>query len=73
MFMLPRLEFRQFGDNIKDWLPFWSPFEQIHNKEEDIAPEDKFQYLVQAKFSGSHAREIAESFPPIDAKLSKSY
>ncbi|GFY03942.1 integrase catalytic domain-containing protein [Trichonephila clavipes] len=65
-FTLPRLKLRQFGDNIKDWLPFWSQFEQIH-KDEDIAPEDKFRYLVQATVSSSRAREIVGSFPPTGA------
>ncbi|GFV91142.1 uncharacterized protein TNCV_896631 [Trichonephila clavipes] len=68
---MPRLEFRQFGDNIKDWLPFWSQFEQIH-KDENIAPEDKFQYLVQLTFSGSRAREIVEISPPIGANYQKA-
>ncbi|GFX62257.1 integrase catalytic domain-containing protein [Trichonephila clavipes] len=58
-FTLPRLELRQFSDNSKVWLPFWSQFEQIH-KDEDITPEDKFQYLVQATVTGSHARQIVE-------------
>ncbi|XP_035220082.1 uncharacterized protein LOC118193149 [Stegodyphus dumicola] len=70
-FTLPRLEFRQFGDGIKDWLPFWSQFEQIH-KDNDIAPEDKFQYLIQATVSGSRAREVVESFPPIGANYEKA-
>lgn len=70
-FTLPRLEFRQFGDDIKDWLPFWSQFEQIH-KDEDIAPEDKFQYLIQATVSGSRAREVVESFPPNGANYVKA-
>lgn len=25
-FKLPKLEFRKFGGDIKDWLPFWSQF-----------------------------------------------
>ncbi|GFY33686.1 DUF1758 domain-containing protein [Trichonephila clavipes] len=70
-FTFPKLEFRQFGDSIKDWLPFWSQFEQIH-KDEDIAPEDKFQYLIQATVSGSRARKIVESFPPTGANYQKA-
>ncbi|GFW71992.1 uncharacterized protein TNCV_4788801 [Trichonephila clavipes] len=53
------------------WLPFWSQFEQVH-KDEDIAPEDKFQHLVQATVSGSRAREIVESFPPTGANYQKA-
>ncbi|GFT12750.1 DUF1758 domain-containing protein [Trichonephila clavipes] len=35
-FHLPKLEFRKFSGNIKDWLPFWSQFEHIH-KDGDMA------------------------------------
>ncbi|GFU51507.1 uncharacterized protein TNCV_81451 [Trichonephila clavipes] len=70
-FTLPRLEFRQFGDNIKDWFPFCSQFEQIY-KDEDIAPEHKFQCLVQATVSGSRAREIVKSFLPTGANYQKA-
>ncbi|GBO38662.1 hypothetical protein AVEN_166485-1, partial [Araneus ventricosus] len=62
-FTLPKLQFRQFGDDLKDWLPFWSQFEHV-DKDDDIAPENKFQYLVQATVVGSRAREVVESFPP---------
>ncbi|GBM51635.1 hypothetical protein AVEN_43266-1 [Araneus ventricosus] len=54
-FTLPKLQFRQFGDDLKDWLPFWSQFEHI-DKDDDIAPESKFQYLVQATVVGSRPR-----------------
>ncbi|GBN96939.1 hypothetical protein AVEN_232744-1 [Araneus ventricosus] len=62
-FTLPKLQFRQFDDDLKDWLPFWSQFEHI-DKDDDIAPENKFQYLVEATVVGSRAREVVESFPP---------
>ncbi|KAG8182310.1 hypothetical protein JTE90_013914 [Oedothorax gibbosus] len=70
-FTLPKLEFRRFGDDIKEWLPFWSQFERI-DKDEDIANEDKFQYLIQATIPGSRAREVVESFPPTSANYSKA-
>ncbi|GBM84623.1 hypothetical protein AVEN_226657-1 [Araneus ventricosus] len=70
-FHLPKLEFCQFSGNVKDWLPFWSQFEHIH-KDADIAPENKFQYLVQATVSGSRAREVVESFPPTGANYGKA-
>ncbi|GBN21972.1 hypothetical protein AVEN_107041-1 [Araneus ventricosus] len=56
-FHLPKLEFCQFSGYVKDWLPFWSQFEHIH-KDADIAPENKFQYLLQATVSGYRAREL---------------
>ncbi|GIY52392.1 endonuclease [Caerostris extrusa] len=62
-YTLPKLQFRQFGEDLKDWLPFWSQFQYI-DKDEEIAPEDKFQYLLQVTIVGSRAREVVESFPP---------
>ena len=62
-FKLPKLEWNKYSGEIKDWLGFWDQFKKIH-EDEDIASEDKFQYLVQATVKGSRAREIVESFPP---------
>jgi len=59
---LAKLEFRKFGGDLKDWLPFWSQFHKI-DQDEEISPDDKFQYLVQAAVVGTRAREIVESFP----------
>ncbi|XP_055947102.1 uncharacterized protein LOC129980746 [Argiope bruennichi] len=70
-FNLLKLEFRQFNGDIKDWLQFWSQFQHIHNDDE-IAPENKFQYLVQATVNGSRAREVVESFPATAANYAKA-
>ncbi|GFT31419.1 putative RNA-directed DNA polymerase from transposon BS [Trichonephila clavipes] len=70
-FNLPKLEFRQFSGDIKDWLQFWSQFQYIHDDDE-IAPENKFQYLVQATVNGSRAREVVESFPATAANYAKA-
>nr|XP_042908443.1 uncharacterized protein LOC107452148 [Parasteatoda tepidariorum] len=70
-FTLPKLGFRQFGDDVKEWLPFWSQFQHIDN-DADIALEDKFQYLIQATVMGSRAREIVESFPPTGENYTKA-
>ncbi|GBN01823.1 hypothetical protein AVEN_204961-1 [Araneus ventricosus] len=70
-FTLPKLQFRQFGDDLKDWLPFWSQFEHI-DKDNDIASENKFQYLVHATVNGSRAREVVESFPPTEENYTKA-
>ncbi|GBM68037.1 hypothetical protein AVEN_75877-1 [Araneus ventricosus] len=70
-FTLPKLQFQQFGDDLKDWLPFWSQFEHT-DKDDDIAPENKFQYLVQATVIGSRAREVVESFPPTGENYAKA-
>ncbi|GFT83619.1 integrase catalytic domain-containing protein [Trichonephila clavipes] len=50
-FNLPKLEFRQFSGGIINWLQFWSQFQHIYDDDE-IVPEDKFQYLVQATVNG---------------------
>ncbi|XP_071035173.1 uncharacterized protein [Parasteatoda tepidariorum] len=68
-FNLPKLELRQFSGDLKDWLPFWGQFEQINN-DTDIAPENKFQYLIQATTVGF--REVVESFPPTAANYTKA-
>ena len=62
-FKLPKLEFRKFGGDLKDWLPFGASSSKI-DLDEEISPDDKFQYLVQATVAGTRAREIVESFPP---------
>ncbi|GIX84445.1 endonuclease [Caerostris darwini] len=64
-------ELEQFGDDLKDWIPFWSQFQHI-DKDEEIAPEDKFQYLIQATIVGSSAREVVESFPPTGSNYRKA-
>src|SRR5436190_4858357 len=48
-FKLPTLEFKKFGGEIKDWLPFWGQFKKIH-EDPDIDSDDKYQYLIQATF-----------------------
>ncbi|GFX64359.1 uncharacterized protein TNCV_1413421 [Trichonephila clavipes] len=64
-------EFRQFSGGVKDWIQFWSQFQHIHDDDE-IAPENKFQYLVQATVNGSRAREVVESFPATAANYAKA-
>ncbi|XP_044751642.1 uncharacterized protein LOC123311641 [Coccinella septempunctata] len=59
---IPKLQFRQFGGETKDWLGFWNQFSRI-DEDSDIEEEDKLQYLVQATTPGSRARQIVESYP----------
>ncbi|GFX95264.1 integrase catalytic domain-containing protein [Trichonephila clavipes] len=70
-FNLPKLEFRQFSGDIKDWLQFWSQFQHIHDYDE-IAPKNKFQYLVQATANGLRAREVVESITATAANYVKA-
>jgi hypothetical protein len=55
------LNLGNLGATLKDGLPFWSQFQKI-DLDEDISPDYKFQYLVQAMMAGTRAREIVESF-----------
>lgn len=70
-FKLPKLELRKFDGDVRQWLQFWGQFEKI-DKDPDIVPEDKFQYLVQATVKGSRAREVVESFPPTGENYNKA-
>jgi hypothetical protein len=51
-------------------LPFWNQFQKID--QDEISPDDKFQYLVQATVAGSRAREVVESFPLTSENYSKA-
>ncbi|XP_050298613.1 uncharacterized protein LOC126737669 isoform X1 [Anthonomus grandis grandis] len=69
-FKLPILELKKFDGNIKDWLPFWSQFQKVHNDLE-IDDNDKVEYLIQATVQGSRARQLVESFPATGSNYSK--
>ncbi|GFY16354.1 integrase catalytic domain-containing protein [Trichonephila clavipes] len=62
---------KQFSGDIKDWLQFWIQFQHIHD-EDEISPENKFQYLVQATVNGSQNREVVERFPTTAANYAKA-
>ncbi|GFW16439.1 integrase catalytic domain-containing protein [Trichonephila clavipes] len=70
-FYRPKLEFRQFSGNFKEWLQFWSQFQHVYDDDE-IALENKFQYLVQATVNVLRAREVVESFPATTAIYAKA-
>ncbi|XP_072375458.1 uncharacterized protein [Diabrotica undecimpunctata] len=61
-FKLPTLELKKFDGNIRNWLPFWSQFQKIHN-DPDIDLNDKVEYLVQCTLMGSRVRQLVDSFP----------
>uniref|UniRef100_A0A5S6QNZ5 Ty3 transposon capsid-like protein domain-containing protein n=1 Tax=Trichuris muris TaxID=70415 RepID=A0A5S6QNZ5_TRIMR len=69
-FRLPKLELKRFNGDIDQWLSFWISFAQIH-EDDSIAPEDKFQYLIQCMDENSRARELVESFPPTAGNYAK--
>ncbi|XP_071037944.1 uncharacterized protein [Parasteatoda tepidariorum] len=68
---LPKIELSRFGGDLKDYHGFWSQFQRIHTDSE-LAPEDKFQYLLQCVTHGSRAREVIEIFPPTAENYKKA-
>ncbi|GFU14042.1 putative RNA-directed DNA polymerase from transposon X-element [Trichonephila clavipes] len=70
-FKLPKLELRKFSGEPKDFLPFWSQFEKIH-QDTTIAEEDKFQYLLRCVVPDSKAARLVPSFQPTKDNYSKA-
>lgn len=66
---LPKLD-GMFDGQLKNWLPFWGQFEQIH-EDENIPTYYKYRLLLQSTKEGSRSRRIVESFPP--SKNNTSY
>ncbi|UYV82396.1 hypothetical protein LAZ67_21001940 [Cordylochernes scorpioides] len=62
-YRLSKLEFKKFGGEPREWITFWSQFSTI-DRDPQMPPETKFQYLFQATAENSEAREAVESFPP---------
>lgn len=55
-FKLPKIEFKKFGGEIKDWLSFWGQFKKIH-EDEEIDDQDKIEYFVQTMAESSRTRQ----------------
>ncbi|UYV84635.1 hypothetical protein LAZ67_X002927 [Cordylochernes scorpioides] len=62
-YQLPKLDFKKFGGEPREWITFWSQFSTI-DRDPQMPPETKFQYLFQATAENSEVREAVESFPP---------
>ncbi|UYV84569.1 hypothetical protein LAZ67_X002650 [Cordylochernes scorpioides] len=62
-YQLLKLEFKKFGGEPREWITFWSQFSTI-DRDPQMPPETKFQYLFQATAENSEVREAVESFPP---------
>ncbi|KAJ8968554.1 hypothetical protein NQ317_001752 [Molorchus minor] len=69
-FKLPRIEFKHYDGNIRDWLAFWAQFKKI-DEDASIDNSDKIEYLIQATVSGSRARQLVESFPAVGDNYAK--
>ncbi|KAF2892206.1 hypothetical protein ILUMI_13966, partial [Ignelater luminosus] len=65
-YKLSKMKFRQFGGEIKDWLPFWDQFQKIHN-EEKMHPSDKLHCLLMSITPNSVAKEpLVSSCLPVE-------
>lgn len=58
-FKLPKIEFKRFNGDIRDWLSFWAQFKKIH-EDVEIDDHDKIEYLIQAT-SGDNYAKIVDS------------
>ncbi|UYV76793.1 hypothetical protein LAZ67_14002028 [Cordylochernes scorpioides] len=55
--LLPKRKLPEFGGDVREWITFWSRFEDIHN-DEDLSDSDKYQYLVDCMLENSEAQQL---------------
>ncbi|UYV84044.1 hypothetical protein LAZ67_X000969 [Cordylochernes scorpioides] len=55
--LLPKRKLPVFGGDVREWITFWSRFEDIHN-DEDLSDSDKYQYLVDCMLENSEAQQL---------------
>ncbi|UYV72978.1 hypothetical protein LAZ67_10001373 [Cordylochernes scorpioides] len=60
--LLPKRKLPEFGGDVREWITFWSRFEDIHN-DEDLSDSDKYQYLVVCMLENSEAQQLVLSYP----------
>ncbi|KAG5868490.1 hypothetical protein JTB14_005882 [Gonioctena quinquepunctata] len=60
-FKLPRIAFKKFGGDLRDWFHFWGLFRKV-DEDSTIDDGEEFQYLIQSSLPGSRARSVPESF-----------
>ncbi|UYV75384.1 hypothetical protein LAZ67_13000077 [Cordylochernes scorpioides] len=60
--LLPKRKLPEFGGDVREWITFWSRFEDIHN-DEDLSDSDKYQYLVDCMLENSEAQQLVLSYP----------
>ncbi|UYV75593.1 hypothetical protein LAZ67_13000683 [Cordylochernes scorpioides] len=58
--LLPKRKLPEFGGDVREWITFWSRFEDIHN-DEDLSDSDKYQYLVDCTLENSEAQQLVLS------------
>ncbi|UYV62222.1 hypothetical protein LAZ67_1008299 [Cordylochernes scorpioides] len=55
--LLPKRKLPEFGGDVREWITFWSRFEDIHN-DKDLSDSDKYQYLVDCMLENSEAQQL---------------
>ncbi|UYV76792.1 hypothetical protein LAZ67_14002027 [Cordylochernes scorpioides] len=60
--LLPKRKLPEYGGDVREWITFWSRFEDIHN-DEDLSDSDKYQYLVDCMLENSEAQQLVSSYP----------
>ncbi|UYV69309.1 hypothetical protein LAZ67_6003213 [Cordylochernes scorpioides] len=60
--LLSKRKLPEFGGDVREWITFWSRFEDIHN-DEDLSDSDKYQYLVDCMLENSEAQQLVLSYP----------
>ena len=69
-YKLPKIEIRKVNGDLMEWLGWWAQFKKIH-EDNELAPSDKLQYLVQSIESGSRAKELVNSYPQSEENYPK--
>ncbi|XP_059047603.1 uncharacterized protein LOC131843030 [Achroia grisella] len=65
--LLPKLEFIHFDGSLKNWLNYWGQFSKI-DRDPNIDPTDKYQYLLQSMTPNTEVRRLVEGFIPSSYK-----
>lgn len=68
---LPQRKLQPFNGDVRDWLGFWSSFEDIH-EDAGLSENDKFQYLLEGIPKTSGARKVIDGFT-VSAKTYQTY
>lgn len=58
---LPQRKLQHFSGDVREWLGFWSSFEDIH-LDNGLSENDKFQYLLECIPKNSAARKVIDGY-----------
>ncbi|KAL1448563.1 hypothetical protein WDU94_013886, partial [Cyamophila willieti] len=66
LYKLPPLKLKEFGGDLRQWLPFWAQFEKIH-LDPNMPAVDKLGYLSMCIVKDSPAQRVINSYPATEA------